>query len=180
MRQITKFVSRIWPYISFFGPIWFILRNLAEFDHWIKYLKFKIVFFRLRGFWHLMMKWKGSVFKLIWHDLLIFVILYFLLGFIYRFVIFDYEIYREIFEVVCIYSSRLFRPLSYHVFHRFSLNRVNFLGQQFFSGSMDCLIFYTNLLNQVRKSSPKSFRRINISLTLTTVNVIFQSRIKVQ
>ena len=61
---------------------------------------------RIGGFWHLMLRWKGSVFKLIWHDLLIFVLLYMALGVLYRWILYDNEVYRELFELVCIYSSR--------------------------------------------------------------------------
>ena len=60
----------------------------------------------MRGFWHLMLKWKGSVFRLLWHNLLIFLVIYFTLAVIYRFWIFDNEALRESFELLCIYSSR--------------------------------------------------------------------------
>ena len=53
-----------------------------------------------------MLKWKGSVFRLLWHNLLIFLVIYFTLAVIYRFWIFDNEALRESFELLCIYSSR--------------------------------------------------------------------------
>lgn len=64
---------------------------------------------RFRGFWHLMLKWKGSVFKLIWHDLLVFLAIYMSLMLMYRFVLTQYDdvvIYKEYFELVCVYCSR--------------------------------------------------------------------------
>jgi hypothetical protein len=70
----------------------------------------------MRGFWHLMLKWKGSVFKLVWHDLLIFLLLYIILGITYRFVFYDYEVYREMFELVCIYSSRSMIFSAFNIF----------------------------------------------------------------
>ena len=50
--------------------------------------------------------WKGSVIKLVWHDLLVFLVLYGLLSVIYREVLFDYPVYKEAFELICIYASR--------------------------------------------------------------------------
>ena len=61
---------------------------------------------RFRGFWHLMLVWKSSVGKLIWHDLLMFLLLYGGLSSVYRLVLLDTEMYRDIFEVICIYCSR--------------------------------------------------------------------------
>ena len=39
---------------------------------------------RLYGIWNLLLKWKCSVFRLIWHDLVVFLVLYFALSILYR------------------------------------------------------------------------------------------------
>lgn len=54
--------------------------------------------------------WKSSVLKLIWHDLLVFVLLYMGLSLLYRYVFFHNDRQREIFELICIYCAR-FRHL---------------------------------------------------------------------
>ena len=61
---------------------------------------------RFQGFFKLMMVWKGSVMKLIWHDLLMFVILYSTLSLIYRNILLDHEPAAQYFELICIYSSK--------------------------------------------------------------------------
>ena len=50
-------------------------------------------------------KWKGSCLKLIWHDVLIFLVIYFILSIFYRYVLFPYPAARQFFELVCIYSD---------------------------------------------------------------------------
>ena len=61
---------------------------------------------RLHGIWHLLLLWKGSVFRLIWHDVLLFTVLYALLSLFYRYVLFPYDFHREMFEIVCVYAGR--------------------------------------------------------------------------
>ena len=61
---------------------------------------------RFRGFFHLMSQWSGSVFKLIWHDLLVFMGLYTLLTLLYRFILVEDEYLKELFEVWCIFCGR--------------------------------------------------------------------------
>ena len=39
---------------------------------------------RLYGIWNLLLQWKCSVFRLIWHDLVVFLVLYFALSILYR------------------------------------------------------------------------------------------------
>ena len=39
---------------------------------------------RFYGIWHLLLRWKGSVYKLIWHEVLIFLVAYFGLSILYR------------------------------------------------------------------------------------------------
>lgn len=70
---------------------------------------------RFRGFWHLIRIWKGSVIKLIWHDLLLFVVAYALLSLLYREVFCGNPYWKETFELICIYASRYSpNPQSHH------------------------------------------------------------------
>lgn len=70
---------------------------------------------RFQGFIKLMAVWKGSVFKLIWHDLLAFVLGYAFLSILYRTVFVHDDTMREGFHLVCITSSRylLVRKFNY-------------------------------------------------------------------
>ena len=58
------------------------------------------------GMVRLLFRWKQSVFSLVWHDVLIFIVLYFLLSILYRHVLFDYPCYKQTFEMICIYADR--------------------------------------------------------------------------
>lgn len=59
-----------------------------------------------RGFIQLMLAWQGSVFKLIWADLLLFLVFYSILGVLYRNVFIYDEKQKQFFELMCIYASR--------------------------------------------------------------------------
>lgn len=64
---------------------------------------------RFRGFGNLMLQWKGSVMKLIWHDLLLFLAAYFILELIYEnWLTKDPNAVwmKEVYEICCIYSGR--------------------------------------------------------------------------
>ena len=61
---------------------------------------------RFQGFIKLMVVWKGSVFKLIWHDLLAFMVAYACLSILYRTVLVYDDQMRESFHLICIVSSR--------------------------------------------------------------------------
>jgi len=50
--------------------------------------------------------WKQSVFKLIWNDLLIYLVIYFLMSIFYRNVLWHYPAYKQTFEMICIYADR--------------------------------------------------------------------------
>ena len=64
-----------------------------------------------QGFFKMMLVWHGSVIKLIWLHLLVFIVAYSVLNLLYRHVFIHDQEMREIFEVICIYCSRsvLFR-----------------------------------------------------------------------
>ena len=61
---------------------------------------------RWTGMISLLFRWKRSVFKLVWHDIIIFLVIYFLLSILYRYVLFDYPSYKQTFEMICIYADR--------------------------------------------------------------------------
>lgn len=61
---------------------------------------------RFASFFKLMRIWKGSVIKLIWHDLLAFVTIYATLSLLYRNVFLYHEPLGQYFELVCIYASK--------------------------------------------------------------------------
>jgi hypothetical protein len=50
--------------------------------------------------------WHQSVFKLIWNDLLIYLVIYFLMSIFYRNVLWHYPAYKQAFEMICIYADR--------------------------------------------------------------------------
>jgi hypothetical protein len=61
---------------------------------------------RLSASRHLLTLWKGSVFKLIWHDVALFLALYSSLSVVYRHVLFYDPPKRQLFELICIYADR--------------------------------------------------------------------------
>ena len=65
---------------------------------------------RFQGSWNLLLKWKGSVYKLIWHDLLIFLIGYSVLAILYKSILTNENlcdpINKQRFELMCIYAKR--------------------------------------------------------------------------
>ena len=61
---------------------------------------------RWTGMITLLFRWKRSVFALVWHDILTFLVIYFLLSILYRYVLFDYPSCKQTFEMICIYADR--------------------------------------------------------------------------
>ena len=63
---------------------------------------------RFSNTFSLLLKWKGSCIKLIWHDILMWIILYGILSFIYRQILFTEPKSRhmQMFEMICIYAER--------------------------------------------------------------------------
>ena len=59
-----------------------------------------------QGFFKMMLVWHGSVIKLIWPHLTCFILAYASLSLLYRLVLIDNELQRELFELICIYCSR--------------------------------------------------------------------------
>ena len=54
---------------------------------------------------YLFTRWKGSVFKLIYHDFLMFIFLYAMLSIFYRYVFYTNDYNRQLFEVICFYMN---------------------------------------------------------------------------
>ena len=76
---------------------------------------------------------RGSVIKLIYHNLIIFVLLYSLLSALYRLVLLNTDWQREVFELLCIYAARFqsYIPLNF---------LIGFYVQQVFSFPLDILL----------------------------------------
>jgi hypothetical protein len=58
------------------------------------------------GFIRMFLVWKGSALKLIWKDLAMFLLCYFTLSILYKCVFLNTPAYRDVFEMLCIYSNR--------------------------------------------------------------------------
>ena len=61
---------------------------------------------KVGAFLRLMVIWKGSIFKGIWRDLLMFWILYFSISAVYRIFLLDDEIMKMHFEKLCVYFGK--------------------------------------------------------------------------
>ena len=60
----------------------------------------------IQGWINLFWVWKGSVTKLMWQDLLVFLIVYFSISTFYWHYIILYDEYAQYFEMICIYCER--------------------------------------------------------------------------
>ena len=58
------------------------------------------------GLWFLLFKWKGSVYRLVWHDMTIFIIAFGFLTIFYRVILIHYPVHKQHFELLCIYADR--------------------------------------------------------------------------
>eukprot|EP00092_Neocalanus_flemingeri_P034954 GFUD01038033.1.p1 GENE.GFUD01038033.1~~GFUD01038033.1.p1 ORF type:complete len:602 (-),score=120.13 GFUD01038033.1:163-1941(-) len=58
------------------------------------------------GLTRLLLLWKGSLFKQIWPDFLVFFGLYFIISFIYRFILIEYEDSKVVYELFCVYCKK--------------------------------------------------------------------------
>jgi len=58
------------------------------------------------GLTRLLVIWKGSLFKQIWPDFLLFFGLYFLLSFFYRMILIEYEDSKVVYELFCVYCKK--------------------------------------------------------------------------
>ena len=58
------------------------------------------------GIWFLLFRWKGSIYKLLWTDFVLFAVVYAIISVVYRCVLVDYPEYRQGFELFCVFSRR--------------------------------------------------------------------------
>ena len=58
------------------------------------------------GIYKIFLRWKGSVYRLVWHDLILFMAAYFILLIIYRVVLSHFPTHKQHFELMCIYAYR--------------------------------------------------------------------------
>ena len=60
---------------------------------------------RWTGVLSLLCRWKNSVYSLIWNDVFIFLLVYFFLSFLYRFLLVQYPTHKQTFEILCVYAE---------------------------------------------------------------------------
>jgi len=60
---------------------------------------------RWTGVLSLLCRWKQSVYSLIWNDVFIFLLIYFFLSFLYRFLLVHYPTHKQTFEILCVYAE---------------------------------------------------------------------------
>jgi len=58
------------------------------------------------GLTRLLLLWKGSLFKQIWPDFLVFFGLYFAISLVYRFILVEYEDSKVVYELFCVYCKK--------------------------------------------------------------------------
>ena len=61
---------------------------------------------RWTGILLLLCRWKSSVYQLIWSQIIVFLVSYYILFFFYRYVLWHYPTHKQTFEIVCIYAKR--------------------------------------------------------------------------
>lgn len=78
-----------------------------------------------KRFDYLFFRWKGSVFKLIWHEVVIYMALYFGLSLLYRFVLVQYfPTGQQNFERFCEYCKDFDKPAPVTILTGFYVNNV--------------------------------------------------------
>ena len=83
-----------------------IYKENVSWDNNIYEHKYEDTTSRMTGFFKLMIRWKASFIKLMYHDLLVFLLLYYFMSFLYRYVLMDHPHHREWFELICVYAGR--------------------------------------------------------------------------
>ena len=82
---------------------------------------------RMTGFFKLFSVWKGSVIRLIYHNLLIFILIYYTLKLLYRYVFLQNPYQRELFELICVYFGRNMDKIPLTFLIGFYVQQVQFL-----------------------------------------------------
>ena len=80
------------------------IRNMNETEN-IYYNTYSDTNRRWTGIISLLCRWKQSVFKSMWHDIVIFLTGYFFLSILYRYVLWYYPSHKQTFEIICIYAE---------------------------------------------------------------------------
>ena len=76
-------------------------------------------------FKYLLFRWKGSVFKLIWHEVLIYMAMYYALSIMYRYILYDnYPTARQNFELFCVYCGHFEKPAAVAILTGFYVSNV--------------------------------------------------------
>ena len=63
------------------------------------------------GIWLLLLRWKGSVYKLLWVDFVSFAAVYAFISVVYRCLLINYPKYRQGFELFCVFCQRFTNSL---------------------------------------------------------------------
>ena len=83
-----------------------IYKENVSWDNNIYQHKYEDTSSRMTGFFKLMIRWKASFIKLMYHDLMVFLLLYYFMSFLYRYVLMEHPHHREWFELICVYAGR--------------------------------------------------------------------------
>ena len=81
--------------------------KFGESENNIYYNNYRETIRAFSGSWNVLIRWKGSVYKLIWHDLLMFIVMYFIFAILYRTVLVHYPEHKQYFDLMCIYAERV-------------------------------------------------------------------------
>ena len=58
------------------------------------------------GIYKIFLRWKGSVYSLVWHDMVAFMAAYLILLLLYRVILINFPMHKQHFELMCIYANR--------------------------------------------------------------------------
>lgn len=73
---------------------------------------------------YLLFRWNGSVFKLIWHEVVLYILAYYLIFFIYRVLLINYPTARQNFELICVYCEHFDKPAPVAILTGFYVSNV--------------------------------------------------------
>ena len=60
----------------------------------------------LFGIYRLFIRWGGSVYRLVWKEMVLFLVSYLFVSFIYKVVLVNFPVHKQHFELMCIYAYR--------------------------------------------------------------------------
>ena len=83
---------------------------------------------------YILFRWRGSVIKLIWHEVLMYMLAYYLIFFIYRVILIKYPTAKQNFELICVHCEHFDKPAPVAILTGFYVsNVVNRWWAQFMS-----------------------------------------------